>query len=117
MKLDATQEFGLLAETDKPTKAPWFLHFAGAILRKNGSALAVGGADKDGLLAKTAKGIVSFLQNFLPSQTQKEVARVRRRRPCRHRPAPSSLSNLPPQKHKFSFGFLDFFLAYSKSPP
>ena len=54
---------------------PWFLRFAGAILRKNGSARTTGGADKDGLLAKDAKGIVSFVQNLLPSRTQKEGVR------------------------------------------
>lgn len=32
MKIDTTQEIGLLDETDKPTKAPWFLRFARAFL-------------------------------------------------------------------------------------
>ena len=66
------RDIGLLSETAKPTKAPWFLRFAGAILRKIGSSRNAGGADKDGLLAKDAKGIVSFVQNLLPSRTQKE---------------------------------------------
>ena len=39
---------------------------------RNSSARAAGGADKDGILAKTAKGIVSFVQNLLPSPTPKE---------------------------------------------
>ena len=56
----------------KAKKTPWHLCFAGSILRKIGSARTAGGADKDGILAEIAKGIVSFLQNFLPSQTQKE---------------------------------------------
>ena len=70
-----TQENGLLTETDKPAKAPWFLLFVGAILRKIGSARTTDGAGKDDLLAKNAKGIVSFVQNFLPSRTQKEGVR------------------------------------------
>ncbi len=75
MKTDMTDELGLLAETDKPTKAPWFLRFAGDILRKNGSVRTTGGADQDGLWTQTAKGIVSFLQNLLPSTTPKEGVR------------------------------------------
>ena len=58
------------------TKTPWHLRFApGAILRKIGSARTVGGAEKNGLLEKTTKGIVSFLQNLLPSRTQKDGVR------------------------------------------
>ena len=58
------------------TKTPWHLRFApGAILWKIGSARTVGGADKDGLLEKTAKGIVFFLQNLFPSRTQKDDVR------------------------------------------
>ena len=75
IKTQATDEIGLLVETIKSTKAPWFLRFAGAILRKNGSARTAGGSGKDGLLTRAAKGIVSFLQNLLPSPTQKEVVR------------------------------------------
>ena len=72
MKPNTTDGVGLLAEVDKPTKTPWFLRFAGAVLQKIGSARTGGGVDKDGLLAKTAKGIVSFVPNILPSQTPKE---------------------------------------------
>lgn len=64
-----------MAKTDKPTKANWFLRFAGSILRKNGSARMTGGADKDGLLTRAFKGIVSFVQNLLPYLTQKEGVR------------------------------------------
>ena len=69
-------DIGLLVETDKPTKTPWFLRLPGIILRKNGSARTGGGADKDGLWTRTAKGIVSFVQNLLPSPTPKEAART-----------------------------------------
>ena len=70
-----TQEIGLLAETDKSTKTPWFLRFAGAILRKIGSARTTGGADKDGLLAKTANGIVSLVQKpFFPLRRQRRAS-------------------------------------------
>ncbi len=37
--------------------------------------LGVVGVAVAGLLARTAKGIVSFVQNLLPSQTQKEGVR------------------------------------------
>ena len=75
MKPNTTDGVGLLAEADKPTKTPWFLRFAGAILRKIGSARTGVGADKDGLLAKDAKGFDSLVQNILFSRTQKESVR------------------------------------------
>ena len=86
MRLDMFNDVGLLAKIDKPTKATWHLRFAGDILRKNGSARTSGGANKDGILAKTVKGIVSFLRNFLPAQTQKEDVRPAQKssRPWRH---------------------------------
>ena len=68
-------DVGHLAETDKPTKAPWPALCAGSHSAQERLARTTGGADKDGILAKTAKGIVSFLQNILPSQTQKEGVR------------------------------------------
>ena len=63
------------SKPSKSTKAPWFLRLTGDILRKDGTARTAGGTGKDGLLTRAAKGIVSFLQNFLPSPTQKEGVR------------------------------------------
>ena len=59
MKPQMIDEIGLLAETTKPTKSPWFPHLPKAILWKNGFTGTASGADKARLLAKTtAKGVV-----------------------------------------------------------
>ena len=49
MKTEIIDGLGLLAETTKPTKTPWFLRLPGAILQKKDStARTIGGVDKDG---------------------------------------------------------------------
>ncbi len=68
-------DVGHLIETDKPTKAPWPALCAGSHSAQERLARTTGGADKDGILAKTAKGIVSFLQNLLSPLTRKEGVR------------------------------------------
>ena len=54
---------------------PWVLRFAGDILRKNGSAQTAGGADKEVLLTRTFKGVVSFVSKIFSTQTQREGVR------------------------------------------
>ena len=49
MKTEIINGLGLLAETAKSTKTPWFLRLPEAILwKKDGTARTIGGVDKDG---------------------------------------------------------------------
>ena len=75
MRLDMFNDVGHLVETDKPTKAPWPALCAGSHSAQERLARTTGGADKDRILAKTVKGIVSFLQNLLSPLTRKEGVR------------------------------------------
>ena len=74
MKKDIIDELGLLAETDKPTKSPWFLRLLGAILRKNGTARTIGGADKDSLLTRAAKGVVFFVSKLFSPRHKRRAS-------------------------------------------